>query len=86
MFNNQHLLQHIDRQPNVILVIIESNHEKVQVYNKLSTVDIFVVAGVTLLEVRMYASSTGSEPQRVSTFVNPIKWELVAQPDPEGLD
>lgn len=85
MFNNQHLFQHIERQPNVILVIIGADGQKTQIFNRLCTADVYVVDRTLLLEVKMYANGASTEPQQVSTYVNPIKWDLVGQPDPEGL-
>lgn len=85
MFNNQHLFQHIDRQPNVILVVIESNGDKAQWFMKLCSLEVYVVQGQTYLEARLYERGDSPEPLRVITYVNPRKWEMVAQPDPETL-
>lgn len=88
MFNNQYLFQHIERQPNVIFVVYESDAGKppVQCFNKLATMDVYVVQGVTFLELKIYATSYAAEPVKVLTITNPRSWEQVAQPDPPNLE
>lgn len=85
MFNNQHLFQHIDRQPNVIFVVTEQDGKQVQIFNKLCTADVYVVGSVLMLEAKMYATAESVEPQKVATFINPRGWEQVAQADPSNI-
>lgn len=85
MFNNQHLFQHLDRQPNCILVIYESNGEKAQWFHKLASVDFYAISGILLMEVRLFDRPESTEPIRVISYVQPRKWEIVAQQDPENI-
>ena len=87
MFNNPHLFQHFDRQPNVVIVVYEHAHEEptVQAYHKLTVMDVYVVHGTTYLELKLFATSDATEPTKVVTIIDPRRWELVAQADPEHV-
>ena len=71
VFNNQHLFQHLDRQPNCILVIFEANGEKAQWFHKLASVDFYAIDGILLMEVHLYDQPHSTEPIRVINYVNP---------------
>jgi len=81
MLVNPNLLATLHRQPNVELHIHTKEGTKESYYNRLVEATIMSVGGNTFMEVRQFKKSSDPEPVCITTYVNPLKWSLVAQPD-----
>jgi len=81
VLTNPNLLAQLPRQANVTLSIFTKEGTKESFYNRLVEATILSLGGNTFLEVRRFKQQTDPEPVCITTYVNPLKWELVAGPD-----
>lgn len=83
MMSNPHHFRHYQRQPNVLVTVVDLKGEIHRFLHRSTDMDVFVIGNVTMLEIREYPAPEATEPINVVNLVNPIKWTLTAKPDPE---
>lgn len=80
--SNPHHFRHYPRQPNVQIIVTDSGGQLLPFLNLVTEMDMFVLHGVVILEVREYAESTSEQPGNVILLTNPAKIMQIAKPDP----
>ncbi len=80
--NNPNHFRHYPRQPNVQVLITDGQGKLLPFLHIITELDMFVLHGVTLVEVREYPNPQAPEPGNVTLLINPAKVMLLAKEDP----